>query len=52
MAFRLEQADLPLRTAEVVYIQIGSGALPAAIVGLLLGLRGHLRADRRSRSAS
>ena len=36
ISFRLEQANLPLRTAEVVYIQLGSGLLLAAIVSLLL----------------
>ena len=30
--FRLEQANLPLRTAEVVYIQMGAAILLAAIV--------------------
>jgi tight adherence protein B len=38
ISFRLEQANLPLRTAEVVYLQMGSGILLAAIVSLLLRL--------------
>ena len=36
MAFRLEQADLPLRTAEVMYIQMGAS--------LFLGVVGKVRA--------
>ena len=38
ISFRLEQANLPLRTAEVVYLQMGSAILLAAIVSLLLQL--------------
>ena len=38
ISFRLEQANLPLRTAEVVYLQMGSAILLAAIVSLLLRL--------------
>jgi tight adherence protein B len=38
ISFRLEQANLPLRTAEVVYLQMGSAMLLAAIVSLLLRL--------------
>jgi tight adherence protein B len=42
LAFRLEQADLPLRAAEVVYIQLG-GALLFGIVGkFVFGLGGFL----------
>ena len=40
ISFRLEQANLPLRTAEVVYIQMGSAILLAAIASLLFGLGG------------
>ncbi len=40
MTFRLEQANLPLRTAEVVYIQMGSAILLAAFASLLLGMQG------------
>jgi tight adherence protein B len=42
MAFRLEQADLPLRTAEVVYIQMGAALLMGVIGRFLLGLNGFL----------
>ncbi len=38
ITLRLEQANLPLRTAEVVYLQLASGLLLATIAGLLLGL--------------
>src|SRR5207237_7080765 len=41
-AFRLEQADLPLRTAEVVYIQIGAALLLGVIGRFLIGLSGLL----------
>ncbi len=40
LTFQLEQANLPLRTAEVVYIQMGSAILLAAFGSLLLGVRG------------
>jgi tight adherence protein B len=40
LSFRLEQANLPLRTAEVVYIQMASAILLAAITSLLLGMQG------------
>jgi tight adherence protein B len=40
MSYRLEQANLPLRTAEVVYIQMASAILLAAITSLLLGMQG------------
>ena len=33
----LEQADLPLRTAELFYIQIGTGLVLGALVALVLG---------------
>jgi tight adherence protein B len=39
-SFRLEQADLPLRTAEVVYIQIGGALLLALLAAAVLGVRG------------
>jgi tight adherence protein B len=42
MAFRLEQADLPLRTAEVVYIQMGAALLLGVIGRFLIGLNGFL----------
>ena len=45
MAFRLEQADLPLRTAEVVYIQMGAALLLGVIGRFLFGLNGLARAD-------
>jgi tight adherence protein B len=40
LTFQLEQANLPLRTAEVVYIQMGSAILLAAFGSLILGIRG------------
>jgi tight adherence protein B len=40
LAFRLEQADLPLRAAEVVYIQLGAALLFGIIGRFLLGLSG------------
>jgi tight adherence protein B len=40
LSYRLEQANLPLRTAEVVYIQMASAILLAAITSLLLGMQG------------
>ena len=42
MAFRLEQANLPLRTAEVVYIQMGAALLLGVIGRFLFGLNGFL----------
>jgi tight adherence protein B len=38
MTYRLEQANLPLRTAEIVYIQMVSGILVGAIGTLFFGL--------------
>ncbi len=38
MSYRLEQADLPLRTAEVFYIQLGSALLLGMIVSVVFGL--------------
>jgi tight adherence protein B len=40
MAFKLEQADLPLRTAEVVYIQMGAALLLGVIGRFGIGLNG------------
>jgi tight adherence protein B len=40
LAFRLEQADLPLRAAEVVYIQLGAALLCGVIGKFLIGLGG------------
>src|SRR5262249_27780742 len=40
MSARLEQADLPLRTAELFYIQMGSAMLLGFIMAFLLGHRG------------
>jgi tight adherence protein B len=40
LAFRLEQADLPLRTAEVVYIQLGGALLFGVIGKFVVGLGG------------
>ena len=40
MSSRLEQADLPLRTAELFYIQMGSALLLGFIMAFLLGHRG------------
>jgi len=42
MAFRLEQADLPLRTAEVMYIQMGGALLLGVIGRFVVGLNGFL----------
>jgi tight adherence protein B len=42
MAFRLEQADLPLRTAEVVYIQMGAALILGVFGRFVLGLNGLL----------
>ncbi len=42
MAFRLEQADLPLRTAEVVYIQMGAALILGVFGRFVLGLNGFL----------
>jgi tight adherence protein B len=42
MAFKLEQADLPLRTAEVVYIQMGAALLLGVIGRFGIGLNGLL----------
>jgi tight adherence protein B len=42
MAFRLEQADLPLRTAEVMYIQMGSALILGVFGRFVLGLNGFL----------
>jgi tight adherence protein B len=40
LAFRLEQADLPLRAAEVVYIQLGAALLFGVIGKFVVGLGG------------
>ncbi len=40
MAAKLEQADLPLRTAELFYIQIGSAMVFAFVTAFILGKRG------------
>jgi tight adherence protein B len=42
MTYRLEQADLPLRTAEVMYIQMGASLLLGIIGKVALGLNGFL----------
>ena len=42
MAFRLEQADLPLRAAEVVYIQMGASLILGVFGRFVLGLNGLL----------
>jgi tight adherence protein B len=42
MAFRLEQADLPLRTAEVMYIQMGGALLLGVIGRFVFGVNGFL----------
>ena len=42
LAFRLEQADLPLRAAEVVYIQLGAALLFGVVGKFLFGLGGFL----------
>jgi tight adherence protein B len=40
MSAMLEQADLPLRTAELFYIQMGGALLMGVLVSLVLGKRG------------
>ena len=40
MSANLEQADLPLRTAELFYIQIGTALLFGFITAFILGHRG------------
>ena len=40
MTFRLEQADLPLRTAEVMYIQMGASLFLGVVGKVALGLDG------------
>jgi tight adherence protein B len=40
MSFRLEQANLPLRTAEVIYMQLVAAILLGLLARLLLGLGG------------
>jgi hypothetical protein len=40
MSANLEQADLPLRTAELFYIQIGTAILFGFITAFILGHRG------------
>ncbi len=42
MTFRLEQADLPLRTAEVVYIQMGAALILGVLGRFVFGLNGLL----------
>ena len=42
MTYRLEQADLPLRTAEVMYIQMGASLFLGVFGKLVLGLNGFL----------
>jgi tight adherence protein B len=42
LAFRLEQADLPLRAAEVVYIQLGAALIFGVFGRFVLGLNGLL----------
>jgi tight adherence protein B len=42
MAYRLEQADLPLRTAEVMYIQMGASLFLGVVGKVALGLNGFL----------
>jgi tight adherence protein B len=42
MTYRLEQADLPLRTAEVMYIQMGASLFLGVLGKLALGLDGLL----------
>jgi tight adherence protein B len=42
MAFRLEQADLPLRTAEVMYIQMGAALILGVFGRFVFGLNGLL----------
>ena len=40
MPYRLEQADLPLRTAEVMYIQMGASLFLGVVGRVALGLNG------------
>jgi tight adherence protein B len=40
MTYRLEQADLPLRTAEVMYIQMGASLFLGVVGKVALGLNG------------
>jgi tight adherence protein B len=42
MSYRLEQANLPMRTAEVVYMQLAFGVLLALIARVTFGLHGFL----------
>ncbi len=42
LTYRLEQADLPLRTAEVMYIQMGASLFLGLVGKLALGLSGFL----------
>jgi tight adherence protein B len=42
MTYRLEQADLPLRTAEVMYIQMGASLFLGVVGKVALGLNGFL----------
>ena len=42
MTYRLEQADLPLRTAEVMYIQMGASLFLGVVGKVALGLDGFL----------
>ncbi len=40
LSFRLEQANLPLRTAEVVYIQMGAAIFCTLLVRMIFGIAG------------
>jgi tight adherence protein B len=40
LSFRLEQANLPLRTAEVVYIQMGAAIFSTLLVRIVFGIAG------------
>jgi tight adherence protein B len=40
LSFRLEQANLPLRTAEVVYIQMGAAIFCTLLVRIIFGVAG------------
>jgi tight adherence protein B len=40
LSFRLEQANLPLRTAEVVYIQMGAAIFFTLLVRIIFGISG------------
>jgi tight adherence protein B len=40
LSFRLEQANLPLRTAEVVYIQMGAAIFSTLLVRIIFGIAG------------